>query len=716
MEPTRELKQAIIDYKNGKADAFVRLYEESQRYVYVCICKIMGDCDNLPEVVSDLMQDTYAEISRHISQLEKVDSFLNWAGSIATRQCYAYLKKNRQYVLFSRDNALEKLAAEEELIPETIMQDREKQRLLRKIIDTELTPMQRICVIAYYYNGQKQSEIARDLGIPENTVKTHLSRAKGKIKEGVLRLENKEGTRLYSVAPFLLLLLDEEIQECVVPAEISKLILSAGNTGAMSAVSAGTRAATAADKVGSSAAGKEGLVAVGEGGASAAGKGVAAALKIKIAAAVIGAGALLAVGCSIIPSQKDQSRVPNRGQERESDSRADLSSGEKKDDSFLDSSNHTETSDYAPSDDGDLETNEKVEKSPYESFEIFPVENLYAPDKENYKIIKEFQGSISAIEQGLGIPVFLVKNKVYREEFGNIVEILELNEEPDDIFYFNSLELGESLFSYFDGKITRYSRVEISFENIEFNEETDFIPEMGGSSYFFLISKQSDNTYLNQYYEASKGKDMALYSEQIVEEFRTSKSVAIDVKAILALRNRYHGYSVYCLTANNELYEVGNVSRRVFEMNTSKPMLTDVKTVYAPAGLAMELTSPVYSKIGGSDTVVYSTVMGEKITTRDDEVEVSFILPDGHNAEEIETIFDVKDKLVYVFHNGDTYITDEISSTDEKAYELRKLENISNLMKDGKVVEITGTTTSILVGENIYILMNDGVLYYYEVR
>lgn len=47
-------------------------------------------------------------------------------------------------------------------------------------------------------------------------------------------------------------------------------------------------------------------------------------------------------------------------------------------------------------------------------------------------------------------------------------------------------------------------------------------------------------------------------------------------------------------------------------------------------------------------------------------------------------------------------------------YELRRLENISNKLKNVKIAEITGTTLSILLVDNIYILMNDGVLYYYE--
>lgn len=300
MEPSKELKQAVIDYKNGREEAFTTLYEESQKYIYVCISKIMKDCDSFSEVVNDLMQDTYMEISRHISQLENVESFLNWAGAIATRQCYAYLKKNSQYILLSEeDDTLDELVADEELIPETLMQDREKQRLIRRIIDTELTPMQRLCVIAYYFNEQKQSEIASDLGIPENTVKTNLSRAKAKIRESVLELEKKEGTKLYSAAPFLLLLLGQELRECVVPAEITKMILSAGNAGAMSAMGAGAKAA-----------------AIGKGGAVAAGKGgVAAALKVKIAATVIGVSTVAAVGGGIILSQSNQPKTPDEIQE-----------------------------------------------------------------------------------------------------------------------------------------------------------------------------------------------------------------------------------------------------------------------------------------------------------------------------------------------------------------------------------------------------------------
>ena len=41
MEPTNNLKQAIKDYKNGNSQAFDILYNESSKYVYTCIYKVM---------------------------------------------------------------------------------------------------------------------------------------------------------------------------------------------------------------------------------------------------------------------------------------------------------------------------------------------------------------------------------------------------------------------------------------------------------------------------------------------------------------------------------------------------------------------------------------------------------------------------------------------------------------------------------------------------
>lgn len=227
MEPTKELRQAVSDYRAGTADAFTAIYEGSNRYIYTCIHKVMAGNDNEQDIISDIMQDTYVEISRSIQKLDNEGSFLSWAGAIATRKCYAYLRKNKKCVLLDGDDTLENLADDDNIIPEEIMQDREKQRLLREIIDTQLTEMQRLCIVAYYYNEQKQSEIARELGLPENTVKTYLSRAKAKIRDGVLVTEKKQGIRLHAIAPLLAVMFKDDVSACEIPEEVSRKVASA---------------------------------------------------------------------------------------------------------------------------------------------------------------------------------------------------------------------------------------------------------------------------------------------------------------------------------------------------------------------------------------------------------------------------------------------------------------------------------------------------------
>ncbi|SEW31766.1 RNA polymerase sigma factor [[Clostridium] fimetarium] len=227
-----ELQSAVAEYKSGKKEAFNQIYSISNRFLYKCIYNVMIKQNDVDDVVSDMMQETYIEISKSIHQLIDNKDFYSWASTIANRKCFAYLKKNKKIVLLHEDDTtFDMLADSDDIIPESIMQDKEKQRLLRDIINNELTEIQKLCVIGYYYNEQKQEEIATALELPLNTVKTNLSRAKAKIKEAVLKLEKNKGTKLYSVSPLLLLLFYEEVKACVVPDSISSAVNATSNTG-----------------------------------------------------------------------------------------------------------------------------------------------------------------------------------------------------------------------------------------------------------------------------------------------------------------------------------------------------------------------------------------------------------------------------------------------------------------------------------------------------
>ena len=240
--------EIVRKVKKGDNVAFTDLYNETYKYLHTCVIHIVKDED----VAQDMLQDTYVEIYKNIGQLKDDAGFLGWASTIANRKCFAYLKKNKDVLVDEQiddegnsTDYFENIADDEEFIPENIFDNIEKINIIRGIID-ELTDVQRACVIGYYYNEQKQDQIADELGIPVNTVKSHLNRAKSKIKEAVGDIENKQGIKLLSVIPFMVALFGFETKayaaECVVPAMSASVAGVVATKGTISTVTATVKA------------------------------------------------------------------------------------------------------------------------------------------------------------------------------------------------------------------------------------------------------------------------------------------------------------------------------------------------------------------------------------------------------------------------------------------------------------------------------------------
>ena len=302
MKTDRELVNIINKVKEGNKDYFSKLYEESYKYLHTCVIHIVKNED----VAQDMLQETYIEIYRNLAQLKDAEGFFGWASTIANRKCFAYLKKKKDILadelLDDEGNIsdyFESIADDEAFIPENILDDQEKIKIIRGIID-ELTDVQRACVIGFYYNEQKQDEIAEQLGIPVNTVKSHLNRAKSKIKEAVGDIEKKQGIKLLSVIPFMVALFGFETEayaaELVVPAMSASV---AGAVATKGSVSAGVTASKATSAT---------TAKVTETAAKSAGM----AIKTKIAiGAVVGALGIGTVVGTILSKRKEPASIEN---------------------------------------------------------------------------------------------------------------------------------------------------------------------------------------------------------------------------------------------------------------------------------------------------------------------------------------------------------------------------------------------------------------------
>ena len=72
--------------------------------------------------------------------------------------------------------------------------DPETRRRAGRLTDlmSDLTETQRVVVTLFYHQDRSLEDVAKTLGLPENTVKTHLHRARAVLREGWLCEEGSE--------------------------------------------------------------------------------------------------------------------------------------------------------------------------------------------------------------------------------------------------------------------------------------------------------------------------------------------------------------------------------------------------------------------------------------------------------------------------------------------------------------------------------------------
>ncbi len=243
MTENDKLTNAVISFQNGDVGAFDTIYNESKKYIYYTILKSTGD----KEATDDILQETYLGVYKSLGQLQKPGAFKGWAAKIAQHKVSRYYQKKNPE-LFSLEDDMEEAVGElteddMSTLPEDAMINKEVQRLISEIVD-ELPENQKSAIVSFFYNQMSIAEIAESMGIPENTVKTYLLRGKKKIKEGVLDIEKKHGTKLYSlpIAGLLGLIFTEEAKAAVVTTTATQIL---GTVTSASGVAAATAATTA---------------------------------------------------------------------------------------------------------------------------------------------------------------------------------------------------------------------------------------------------------------------------------------------------------------------------------------------------------------------------------------------------------------------------------------------------------------------------------------
>jgi RNA polymerase sigma-70 factor (ECF subfamily) len=158
----------------GQRDALVKLIERHQTHVYSICLAIMRN----PADASDMSQETFVRLLRTLGNFHgESGAFGSWLHRLTVNICLDALRRQRRGPVSLDEHVLETASADRWQEPVWQTEWRESANEVRAALG-ELPLPQRVALTLHYFDGSSYEEIASAMGLPLNTVKSHLLRGK----------------------------------------------------------------------------------------------------------------------------------------------------------------------------------------------------------------------------------------------------------------------------------------------------------------------------------------------------------------------------------------------------------------------------------------------------------------------------------------------------------------------------------------------------------
>jgi RNA polymerase sigma-70 factor (ECF subfamily) len=161
--PDDELSRAFSD---GNDIAFITLYNRYKYAVYNFCLKVLADSDS----AKDAVQSVFIKVYEKRGQLEQPGRFRQWLFAIARNECISHHRKNKIFSPLPDD-----LADTDSVY---LVAEKDSEIALVNNAINSLEPELREVIILREYQSLSYREIGEIIGIPENTVKSRLFRAR----------------------------------------------------------------------------------------------------------------------------------------------------------------------------------------------------------------------------------------------------------------------------------------------------------------------------------------------------------------------------------------------------------------------------------------------------------------------------------------------------------------------------------------------------------
>ncbi len=173
------MKELIKQAQKGDKQAFTQIIINIQDDLYkIAKTRLSNEYD-----IDDVIQETMVESYKHIKSLSEPYNVKMWIIKILINKCNKLYKKK-----YKKDISIDEYNMENYIIlnnQKDIEDDLNFYHLIKCLKYEE-----RIIIILYYKEQYSIKEISKILKMNKNTIKTHLYRARQKIKENLY--ENKE--------------------------------------------------------------------------------------------------------------------------------------------------------------------------------------------------------------------------------------------------------------------------------------------------------------------------------------------------------------------------------------------------------------------------------------------------------------------------------------------------------------------------------------------
>jgi len=194
----------------GETTLFELLMRRHNARIFRAARAILGDANE----AEDVMQDAYVKAYEHLRDFEGRARFSTWLTRIAVHEAFARARRGKRFDSLESHTEEPVMSTNAASSPEQQTSDVEMRAVLERAVDALPDDFRAVFVLRAV-EGMPGPEVAECLGIPEDTVRTRLFRARERLQQSLLA----------SIEPALPVLYDFHLSRCdrVVAAVLARI-------------------------------------------------------------------------------------------------------------------------------------------------------------------------------------------------------------------------------------------------------------------------------------------------------------------------------------------------------------------------------------------------------------------------------------------------------------------------------------------------------------